>query len=409
MDIDLGPEAAKFREAIRGWIVAHAPEGLAALTDWNLTVITGGQGRSDRPDRSDLYAEWERELLEAKLICPSWPEEFGGRGFTPVENAIWTEELHRAGLPRIRRGFGEAMVGPSVMSWGTPEQREHFLPRIVSGEDVYCQGFSEPDHGSDLAGVKTRGTVDGDNLVINGSKVWTSGFAAANMMFVICRTDSDAPQHRGLSYVLVPMHDNNVDARPLRQMTGAAQFGQEFFDDSRAPLFNVIGGLGNGWKVAMTTLGFERGGSASTAHLRFEREFWDLVELARKTGRESEPLIRDQLGWAYSQVQLMRYQGLRTLAQLAQGQEPGPEASAAKLFWSEYEKRLGEIAMDLCGTAALVRPASEKEGSYKVDPWQEIYLASRAGTIYSGTSEIQRNIISERVLGMPREAVKRSS
>ncbi|HEU5470737.1 MAG TPA: acyl-CoA dehydrogenase family protein [Actinophytocola sp.] len=399
MDIDLGPEAARFRQSMREWIAGNAPDGLATLTDWNVTGMTGGNPVNAEAERSPLYAEWERRLRAANLICAWWPEKFGGRGLTPVQHAIFTEELSRAGLPYVRRGFGEAMVGPSIMAHGTPEQQEYFLPRIISAEDVYCQGFSEPNHGSDLAGVQTKAVLDGDELVITGQKVWTSAWYRANMIFILCRTDPDAPKHRGLSYVLVPFLDNNILARPLKQMTGAAEFGEEFFDGARAPLFNVIGGLNNGWRVAMTTLGFERGGGVSTAYLRYEKQFWDLVELARKVGRERDPVVRQELAWAYSHVQIMRFTGLRALARLASGQEPGPEASTTKLFWSEYERRLGEIAADLLGAEGMIRPAGD---GYPISPWQEVFLASRAGTIYSGTSEIQRNIIAERALGLPR-------
>lgn len=401
MELNLGPEAARFREEIRGWITDNAPAGLSDLTDWTATPITGGARGFSGADKSPLYREWEQRLLEAKLICPQWPEESGGRGLTPVQNAIWSEECHRAGLPRVHRGFGESMVGPSVMTHGTTEQRAHFLPRIISAEDIYCQGFSEPNHGSDLAGVDTRGVIDGDEIVVTGQKVWTSGFYRANMIFVLCRTNTEAPKHNGLSYVLLPFTaENGVDKRPLKQMSGAAEFGEEFFDGSRAPLFNVIGGLNNGWMVAMTTLAFERGGNTSVAHLRYAKQFWLLVELARKVGRQSDPLIRQQLAWAYSHVEIMRFNGLRRLAELAGGKEPGPEASTSKLFWSEYEKRLGEIAIDLVGAEALIRPEGE---GYKVSHWQDVFLASRAGTIYSGTSQIQKNIISERALGLPRE------
>jgi alkylation response protein AidB-like acyl-CoA dehydrogenase len=401
MELNLGPEAALFREEIRGWIAANAPDGLADLTDWNATPMTGGKRNFHDAEASPLYAEWEQRLLAAKLICPQWPEKFGGKGFTPVQNAIFSEECNRAGLPRIRRGFGESMVGPSVMAHGTAEQQGHFLPRIILAEDIYCQGFSEPNHGSDLGGVDTRGVVEGDEIVVTGQKVWTSGFYRANMIFVLCRTDTEAPKHKGLSYVLLPFSaENHVDKRPLKQMSGAAEFGEEFFDGSRASLFNVIGGLNNGWKVAMTTLGFERGGSATIAHLKYEKQFWALVDLARKVGRVGDPVIRQQLAWAYSHVEIMRYNGLRLLAQLAGGKTPGPEASTSKLFWSEYEKRLGEIAVDLIGAEALVRPEGD---GYEVSHWQEVFLASRAGTIYSGTSQIQKNIISERALGLPRE------
>jgi alkylation response protein AidB-like acyl-CoA dehydrogenase len=401
MELDFGPEAAEFRQSMRDWIATFAPPGLAELTDWNATGMTGGYDVHLEALSSPLYGEWERRLLDAKLICPRWPEEFGGRGFTPLQLAIYAEELAKAGLPWVRRGFGENMVGPSIMMHGTAEQQAHFLPRIISAEHVYCQGFSEPGHGSDLAGVETRGVVDGDEIVITGQKLWTSGFRRANMIFVLCRTNPQAPKHRGLSYVLLPFGpDNFIDARPVRQMTGAAQFGEEFFDGARAPLFNVIGGLDNGWLVAMTTLGFERGGGASTAHLRFEKQFWELVELARSVGRDRDPLVRQELAWAYTHVQIMRFNGLRQLAAMAEGREPGPEASTSKLFWSEYSKRLGEIAADLMGARTLVRPEGD---GYPITPWQEVFLASRAGTIYSGTSEIQRNIIAERALGLPRE------
>jgi alkylation response protein AidB-like acyl-CoA dehydrogenase len=401
MELDFGPEAAQFRGSIREWIDENTPAGMAELTDWTATGMTGGYDVNADAYASPLYAEWERRLLDAKLVCPRWPEKFGGRGMTALQFAIFAEELHRARLPRVVRGFGENMVGPSIMAHGTPEQQAHFLPKIISAEHVYCQGFSEPSNGSDLAGVQTKGVVDGDEIVINGQKLWTSGFRRANMIFTLCRTNPDAPKHRGLSYVLVPMKDNHIDARAVRQMTGAAQFGEEFFDGARAPLFNVIGGIDNGWRVAMTTLGFERGGNASTAHLRYEKQFWELVDLARKVGRERDPLVRQNLAWAYTHVQIMRFSGLRMLAQLAEGKDPGPEASTSKLFWSEYQKRLGEIAADLRGAPGLIRPEGD---GYPIDAWQEVFLASRAGTIYSGTSEIQRNIIAERALGLPRGA-----
>src|SRR5579864_7833840 len=296
--------------------------------------------------------------------------------------------------------MGEALVGPSVIVHGTAEQREYFLPRIRSGQDVYCQGFSEPDHGSDLAAVETRGEVDGDEIVVTGQKLWTSGAARATMMFVLCRTDPSAPKHEGLSYVLIPFTGPEVRYRPIRQLSGAAEFAEDFLDGVRAPLFNVIGGLNNGWRVAMTTLGHERGGRATVAHLGFEREFWELVETARKRGKTADPLVRQQLAWAYTQVELMRYSGLRTLARLASGRPPGPEASVAKLFWSEYHKRLGEIAIGIEGADGLLRPDGD---GYPVSGWQSVFLSSRAGTIYSGTSEIQRNIIGERALGLPKE------
>jgi alkylation response protein AidB-like acyl-CoA dehydrogenase len=401
MELDLGPEATAFRAEIRAWIAGNAPAGLADLVDWTTPPMTGGD-RTDfeRAEADPLYAEWVQRLQADKWICPQWPERFGGRGLGPVENAIFSEECGRAGVPRVRRGFGESMVGPSIMVHGTPEQQDHFLPRIITAEDVYCQGFSEPEQGSDLGGVQTRAVIDDGEVVVTGQKVWTSGFYRANMIFVLCRTDPAAPKHKGLSYVLLPFLDNNIDARPLRQLTGSAEFGEEFIDGARAPLFNVIGGLNNGWRVAMTTLGHERGGSATIAHLKYRRQLTALTELAREVGRDRDPAVRQELAWAHTHVEIMRYQGLRLMAQLAEGREPGPEASISKLFWSEYERRVGEIAVDLLGAGALVRPEGD---GYQVGLWQGVFLASRAGTIFSGTSEIQRNIIAERALGLPRE------
>jgi alkylation response protein AidB-like acyl-CoA dehydrogenase len=402
MDLDLGPEIAEFRAQIKDWISAHAPEGLAELTDWTITATTGGyQGAAlARAAADPRYAQWEAELAQARLICPQWPQEFGGQGMDSVRVAVLNEEFHRAGLPRVRRGMGETLVGPSIIVHGTADQQAHFLPRIITGEDVYCQGFSEPNQGSDLAGVQTRAEVDGDEIVVTGNKVWTSGAARANMMFALCRSDPEAAKHAGLSYVLFPFKHPNVTYRPIRQISGAAEFCEDFIDGVRVPLFNVIGGLGNGWKVAMTTLGHERGGSATVQHLGFEREFWELVDTARKYGKDTDPLVRQRLAWAYTGVQVMRFSGLRALAQAAEGRQPGPEASVSKLMWSEYHKRLGEVAIDIVGADGLIRPDGP---DYPTTQWQNVFLASRAGTIYSGTSEIQRGIIGERALGLPKE------
>ncbi|MGN6680249.1 MAG: acyl-CoA dehydrogenase family protein [Streptosporangiaceae bacterium] len=402
MDLDLGPEIAEFRSDLRSWITSNAPEGLVGLTDWRIAPTTGGYQSPEltRASAQPEYAEWERRLADARLICPQWPDEFGGKGMDGVRLAVLNEEFHQAGLPRVRRGMGETLVGPSIIVHGTAEQQAYFLPRIIVGEDMYCQGFSEPNQGSDLAGVQTKAEVQGDEVVITGNKVWTSGAQRATMMFALCRSDPDAPKHAGLSYVLFPFKHPGVQYRPIRQMSGAAEFCEDFIDGVRVPLFNVIGGLNNGWKVAMTTLGHERGGAATIQHLGYEREFWDLVDTARKYGKDTDPLVRQQLAWAYTDVQVMKFSGLRTLAQVAEGRQPGPEASVAKLAWSEYHKRLGEIAVGIVGTDALVRPDGP---DYPTNIWQNVFLSSRAGTIYSGTSEIQRNIIGERALGLPKE------
>jgi len=402
MELELGDELRSFRDEIRTFLAENRIEQLAGVDP---QPGFAGQAEDDGESRAEAWRQWEAALAEQRLICPQWPEEVGGRGLSGVEMAVLNEEFDRDGMPRVIRGMGESLVGPSIIVHGSDEQRAHFLPRIIDGTDRYCQGFSEPDHGSDLAGVETRAVVDGDEVVVNGQKVWTSGAHLANTMFTLCRTDPDAPKHRGLSYVLVPMKredgsSNGIDLQPLRQMSGASGFCQEFIEGARAPLFNVIGGLNNGWRVAMTTLGNERGGRATTMHLRYEREFWELVETARKQSAADDRLVRQDLAWAYCQVELMRYSGLRLLATLAAKREPGPEASVNKLFWSEYHKRFGNVAINLVGAQGMIRP----EGAgYRTDRWQQVFLGSRAGTIFSGTSEIQRNIIAERALGLPKE------
>ncbi len=403
MDVDLGPGRQAFRDEIRDWIAANGPPELTTMADWYAPLMAGASREAfEEAERQPAYRRWEERLAEARLICPQWPQAFGGRGLDPIDMAVLHEELYRAGLPRITRGMGESLVGPSVIVHGTAEQQASFLPRIIDGTDRYCQGFSEPGHGSDLAGVETRGVVDGDELVVTGQKVWTSGAAQANMIFVLCRTNPDVEKHRGLSYVLVPIPGNNIEVRPIRQISGrASAFCEEFIGGARAPLFNVIGGVDNGWRVAMTTLGNERGGRASVAYLSYERELWDLVDVARSNGRLADPLVRQRLAWAYTQVQLMRFSGLRLLATLAARIEPGPEASVAKLSWSEYHRSFGELALDVLGAKSLA--GEQVDSGRSLGRWYEVFLLSRAGTIYSGTSEVQRNIVAERSLGLPKE------
>jgi alkylation response protein AidB-like acyl-CoA dehydrogenase len=390
-----------FRAEIRQWIAGNAPPGLAELADWTALSLGSAAVAQEAAAAEPAYRDWEQRLLAARLICPQWPPEVGGRGFSAIQQAIFNEELHRAGVPRVRRGMGESLVGPSVIVHGTDEQRARFLPRIISGADVYCQGFSEPDHGSDLAGLTTRGEVDGDEIVITGSKVWTSRADTANMMFVLCRTDPGAPKHHGISYVLVPMAENGIELSPIRDMAGGDYFFQDFFDGARAPLANVIGGLNNGWRVAMTTLGNERGGAATVQHLAYEREFWELARVAADKGATSDPVIRQQLAQAFTDIQIMRFAGQRLLGAIAADQDPGPEASVAKLRWSQYHRRVTELAMNIAGADALIRPDDGR--GYATTPAQDAFLWARAGTIYSGTSEIQRNIIAERFLGLPKD------
>ena len=396
LEIDLGPTAQAFRDELRSWLEVNRPEHLVGV-------------ESERAAFGDVpgIKEWTAKLHAAGYLCVSWPKEYGGRGLSGVEVAVMNEEFARAGVPRVTRGMGEWLVGPSIIVWGTDEQKAYFLPRIIDGTDTYCQGFSEPDAGSDLAGLKTRGVVDGDEVVITGQKVWTSGSQAANMMFCLCRTDPDAPKHRGISYVLTPMFredgsSNGFDLRPIRQPTGGSHFTETFITEAKAPLFNVIGGLNNGWRVTMTTLGNERGGNATTQHVQYTKQFWDAVDLTRKYGRENDPVIRQQLAWAFSHVEIMRFQGLKVLSEVIAKKEPGPASSINKMFWSEYAQRFAEIVVNIRGMDSTVIPGDDPS-AYAPDKWTTNFLSTRSVTIWGGTAQVQRNIVGERVLGLPKE------
>ena len=396
------PNFGHLTRRFRQWIDRNAPVGLDELADWS--TPWGEMGRYQLVEQArqhPVYREWMERLLAAKFVCPQWPEEYGGRGWDTVRGTLFELACHDRRVPRVDRGMGEWLVGPSLLLEGTEEQKRTFLPRIISGDDVYCQGFSEPDHGSDLAAVETKGVLDGDELVITGQKVWTSGAHLANMIFVLCRTDPDAPLHRGLSFVLVPFSPaNHVEVRQIQMINGIGEFCEDFFDGARAPLFNVIGGLNNGWRVAMTALSYERGAAATTQHLSYLPTVLQLIAEARAAGTIEDPRVRERLAWAYANVELMRYGGLRTMSAIVEDVPPGALEAINKLQWSEFHRRLGEWAIEFDESAGLLRPEGE---GYELSRWQDLLLSTRSGTIYSGTSEIQRNIIAERVLGMPKE------
>lgn len=381
----------ELRAEVRAWIEANKVE----------EVKNRPQGRRGpaSAERSEAQAEWERRLIEGRWICSHWPGEYGGRGLDSFARGIVGEEFAKSGYPMVSRGMGESLVSPAIIVWGTEEQKRYFLPRILDGTDRYCQGFSEPGAGSDLAGLQTKGVIDGDEVIITGQKVWTSGAQFANTMFCLCRTDPEAPKHQGISYVLVPMPDNGFEVRGLRQMTGGAGFNEVFIDGARAPLFNVIGGLHNGWKVTNTTLGNERRGG-SNRHVGFKRSWDRVVEKAKENGKIADGQVRQDLAWAYSKIEIIRYQAERMNTLAAKGLEPGPEASIGKMLWSEYSRRFGEIAMNIAGMESTVRPDGE---GYRSNEWMSMFLGSRSGTIWGGTAEIQRNIVGERALGLPKE------
>jgi len=395
LELDLGPTARAFRDELRQWLEANRPEELIGV-EAERAVFGEVPG----------VAEWTDKLYKAGYLCVAWPLEYGGRGLTGLEVVVMNEEFARAQVPRVTRGMGEWLVGPSIIVWGSDEQKAHFLPRIIDGRDRYCQGFSEPDAGSDLASLQTLGVVDGDEIVITGQKVWTSGAQLANMMFCLCRTDPEAPKHRGISYVLTPMRlpdgeSNGFDLRPIRQLTGSSHFTETFITEARAPMFNVIGGLNNGWRVTMTTLDNERGGNATTQHVQYAKQFWAAVDLARDLGLDGDPLVRQQLAWAYSHCEIMRFQGLRLLADVIARKEPGPASALNKMFWSEYAQRFAEQVTNWRGMRSMV--LSDDDGAYPLDRWQQAFLTTRSVTIWGGTAQVQRNIAGERVLGLPKE------
>jgi alkylation response protein AidB-like acyl-CoA dehydrogenase len=387
------PDEAAFRDEVRTWLAEHLVGEFAR--------IGGGRGTADE-EHWDLRMEWERKLGAAGWIGLGWPKEYGGRGATFGQQAIFNEEYVKANAPGRITFFGEGLLGPTLVAMGTEQQKQRFLPPILKATELWCQGYSEPDAGSDLANVRTKAVLDGDEWVITGQKVWTTFAHHADWCFVITRTDFDAPAHQGISYILVPMRQPGVTYRPLRQMTGAGEFNEVFFDEARTPADMVVGEVNGGWKTAMTTLGFERGTAFLAMQLAFEREWQKVAEVARKNGAADDPVIRQRLAKAYAGVRIMAYNGMRMLTELSKTGVVGPEASIGKLYWSTWHKSLGELSMDIQGPAGQIVPEAG-DGQYVLDDLQRSYMFSRSETIYAGSSEIQRNIIGERVLGLPRE------
>ena len=408
MDLTYPPEAEAFRVEIRAWLEEHLPEGW-----FEPGFALEGEAKIQ------FQKEWTQTLFEGGWICATWPKEYGGKGLSTMEAVVLNEEFAKAGAPLRADFFGDTLVGPTIRQWGTEEQKRFFLPKILSGEIAWCQGFSEPDAGSDLAGLKTKATLDGDEWVINGQKIWTTQGFVADYIFVLCRTDPDAPKHAGISYLLCPMKQPGVEVRPIQQIDGAAEFAEVFFTNARCPKDNVVGGVNNGWKVAMTTLGFERGTSATTGHRRFEKELEVIIDKAREKGRTDDPLVRQELAKAWSKVQIMRINGLRTLTSVVQDRKDLGVATLGatnKMFWSEYHQHVMNLAIDVLGPEGQlltgdpeVEEAVPGYGARRTNPkypatvLQSSFFFSRSETIWGGTSQIQRNIVGERVLGLPKE------
>ena len=381
MDFGFGDEDEAFRAEARAWLGAHA-----------------GVGEDRRA--------WERTLGGAGWIGLGWGEGgYGNRTATLVQQVVWAEEYARADVPPRSGHIGEKLLAPTLIAFGSEEQKRRFLPPIARGDELWCQGYSEPGAGSDLAGVRTRAErADDGSYRITGQKIWTSLAHEADWCFVLARTEPGSERHHGLSLLLVPMDQpGRIDVRPIRQLTGTSEFNEVFFDGAHARAEHVVGGDGNGWRVAMGLLGFERGVSTLAQQIGFEEELKDVVRAAVDSGAVDDAVVRDRLVRQWAELRTMRWNALRTLGGAEGGAEPGAP-SVAKLLWGRWHRRLGELAMEVRGAEAAVGPREwSAEEPYALDPFQHLFLFSRADTIYGGSDEVQRTIIAERVLGLPRE------
>jgi hypothetical protein len=389
---------------VREFLRANLP------ADWN-----GIGAIADRDEADRFVDSWRETLARNGFLAVSWPVAYGGAGLTKLEQVVLVEELARAGAPAMGYNdtFGIKMLGNTLLRWGTDAQKQHFLPRIVSGEHRWCQGFSEPGAGSDLAGLTTRAVLDGDRWLLNGQKVWTSRAREANWIFVLARTNLAARKHAGLSFLLVPMDQVGIEVRPIKALSGESEFNEVFFSDAVTPADHVVGEVDQGWAVAATLLGLERGEEAATNPILFRAELDRLFASARARGRDADPVIRQRLADAYARCEIMRYLGLRILTDALRGEGSlGPQASISKLYWSEYHRRVTALAVDVLGPDALVVQGRLPLRAYRTDDpgapdtsgsWLGAFYNATAGTIYAGTSEVQRTIIAESVLGLPRE------
>jgi alkylation response protein AidB-like acyl-CoA dehydrogenase len=377
-------EVQEFRAEVRDWLADNLVGEFAALKG------LGGPGNDNVA--FDGRRAWNQHLAAAGFTCLGWPEEHGGRGLSVAHRVAFYEEYAIANAPAKVNHFGEELLGPTLIAFGTPEQQKRFLPKILDVTELWCQGYSEPGAGSDLANVSTAAELDGDQWVLNGQKVWTSLAHWAQWCFVVARTEKGSTRHAGLSYLLVPLDQPGVEVRPIVQLTGDSEFNEVFFDDARTDADLVVGHPGDGWRVAMGTLTFERGVSTLGQQIEYARELSGIAELAKRNGAADDPLIRERLTRSWVGLRTMRSYALATM----DVEQPGQD-NVSKLLWANWHRELGEIAMDVLGPDGLTLT----DGDF--DEFQRLYLFSRADTIYGGSNEIQRNIIAERVLGLPRE------
>jgi alkylation response protein AidB-like acyl-CoA dehydrogenase len=378
MDLTFSERETAFRDELRAWLADNAPDpkpaeaGDEAQWAWR--------------------RDWQRHLYEAGWAAPAWPVEYGGRGVTPSESAIYFEEIGRARVPLAANVLGLLLGGPTLMTWGTDEQKERYLAPILSGEEIWCQGFSEPDAGSDLASLKTRAVKSNGEWVVTGQKVWTSGAQYSKWCMLVARTDADVPKHKGLTYFLMDMEQDAVQVRPLRQITGEAEFNELFIEDAKIPDENVVGGVGNGWNVALTTLMNERAGLGFALQIRLRQLLDDVIAIAGERGLLEDPLYADALAELHVRTESIRLLAWKGLTDIERYGQPGPEGSLVKWLWSETNQRLTQLAADIVGPEALTGDTS----------WSYELLRARGNTIEGGTTEVLKNIVAERVLGLPR-------
>ena len=388
MDLSFTPEEEAFRQEVRSWLESNLPE------EWR----HGGVGGYREDEEESIQREWQRRLYEGGWLTLAWPKEQGGRGATPVMQSIYSEEMAKAGGPPIIGRLGVSLLAPLLSVFGTDWQKEQYLAKILSGELVFAQGFSEPDAGSDLAGLKSRAVKKDGGWVLNGQKTWSSGAHYSDRSFLLARTDPAAPAHKGIGMFLIDLKQPGVEVRPIIQMTGSGEFCEIFLSDAEVEDRDLVGAPTDGWRMAMATFGFERGGLANA--YRFQRAIDELANLTRRQGAGADDTVRQRVAQAAIEAHVFRATGLRNLTRAQQGQVPGPEASLVKLFWSEMDKKLQETAIAVQGMYGALDP--ESPWSVEEGRWQYGWMWSQAETIYAGSSEIQRNIIAERVLGLPR-------
>jgi alkylation response protein AidB-like acyl-CoA dehydrogenase len=395
MDLNYTAEDKAYRQQVRSWLEENIPK--------------------KRPETLDERRAWHRKLYEAGYLGMGWPKEYGGQEARPMEQAIVGEELARANAPASLNGLGIGIVAPTLIHHGTDHQKRDHVSKILTAEELWCQLYSEPNSGSDLASLQCRADVDGDEFVINGQKIWTSGAINADWGILLARTDRNAPKHQGISCIMLDMHQPGVEVRPLKQISGSSEFCEVFFTNVRVVADNLVGEMNAGWRIAQTTLSYERGGNVLSRVVRLQEMYDRMIEVCRSLKRNGKPALEDpnvrqKLGEIYAEVEVLRYAALRLLSRLEKGQRPGPEASVSKLHYSELDKHVQELFLDILGPYGLQTDGLPPEYALHADSdfgeagsWAYSFFWSRAGTIYAGSSEIQKNILGERVLGLPKE------